>query len=107
MKNMQKSYENNKRKLSGTSWEKKAELPGESSVIKIILYYFEYSARKYEKNKQTNKQKNIFFNFPSQVYFFKIENKIISKCIFFKIENRIISKIKSGYFLEVLTPETV
>ena len=55
MKNMQKSYENNKRKLSETSWEKKAELPGESSVIKIILYYFEYSARKCEKNKQTNK----------------------------------------------------
>ena len=39
-------------------------------------------------------KKNISFNFSSQVYLYKIDNKFISK-------------FKSGYYLEVLTPETI
>ena len=49
MKNIQKSYENNRFKLSGTRKQEKVELAGESNVINFILYYFEYSFRKQEK----------------------------------------------------------
>ena len=49
MKNIQKSYENNRFKLSGTRQEEKVELTGESNVINFILYYFEYSVKKHEK----------------------------------------------------------
>ena len=83
-KNIKSSYNNNKFKISASTWNKEFTLPDGSYSVSDIQDYFEYILKKHEKN--TDK--------PSiQIY--------ISK-----IENRITFKIKDGYSLELSTKET-
>ena len=82
-KNMQKSYNNNKFKISALTWNDKFELPDGSYSVPDIQDYFEYILKKHGEN----------IDKPSvQIYVNKIEN-------------RVTFKIKDGYSLELLTPE--
>ena len=84
-KNMKSSYNNNKFKISVPTWNDKFELPDGSYSVPDIQDYFEYILKKHEENVDK----------PSiQIYVTKIEN-------------RVIFKIKNGYSLELLTPETM
>ena len=79
------SYNNNKFKIPAPTWNDKSELPDGSCSVSDIQYYFEYILKKHGEN--TDK--------PSvQIYVNKIENKVTFK-------------IKDGYSLELLTPETM
>ena len=82
-KNIKKLYENNKFKISGTTWDEEFELTDGSCSISNIPDYFDYIIKKHEA--LTDKP-------PFQIYINKIQN-------------RILFKIKSGYYLELLTPE--
>ena len=84
-KNIKSSYKNNKSKLSAPSWSDEFELPDGSYTISDIQDYFEYIPKRHSEN---------------------IDNPSI-KIYVNKIENRITFKIKKGYYLELLTPETV
>ena len=84
-KNMKKLYKNNKFKISSPTWNKEFELPDESYSMSHIQNYFEYILKKYAE-KTVNPSIRIYVN---------------------KIENRIRFKIKAGYYLEFLTPETM
>ena len=84
-KNIRSSYNNNKFKISAPTWNDKFELPDESYSVSDIQGYFEYILRKHEWNID-NPSIRIYVN---------------------KIENRITFKIKTGYYLELLTPETM
>ena len=66
-------------------WNEEFELPDGSYSISDIQDYFEYILRKHSKSVD---------NPPIRIY--------VSR-----IENRITFKIKSGYYLELLTPETM
>ena len=55
-------------------------------MISDIQGYFEYIFKKYNENVDNNPSIRIYAK---------------------KIENRITSKIKNGYYLEILTPETM
>ena len=77
-KNIKKSYKNNKFKISAPTWNEEFELPDGSYSISDIQDYFE--------EKTDNPSIKIYVN---------------------KIENRITFKIKAGYYLELLTPETI
>ena len=82
---MQKSYNNNKFKISALTWNDKFELPDGSYSVSDIQDYFEYILKKHGEN--TDKPSvQIYVN---------------------KIENRVTFKIKNGYSLELLTPETM
>ena len=84
-KNIKSSYNNNKFKISVPTWNDKFELPDGSYSVPDIQDYFEYILKKHEENVDK----------PSiQIYVTKIEN-------------RVIFKIKNGYSLELLTPETM
>ena len=84
-RNIKGSYNNNKYKISAPIWNDKFEIPDRSYSVLHIQDYFEYILKKHGDN--TNK--------PSvQIY--------ISE-----IENRVTFKIKDGYSLEMLTPETM
>ena len=79
------SYNNNKFKISAPAWNDKFELPDGSYPVSDIQDYFEYILEKHGEN----------IDEPSvQIYVNKFEN-------------RIIFKIKIGYSLELLTPETM
>ena len=84
-KNTKKSYKDNKSKISAPTWNEVFELPDESYSISDIQDYFEFIFKKYGK-KTVNPSIRIYMN---------------------KIENRITFKIKTGYYLELLTPETM
>ena len=84
-KNIKSSYNNNKFKISAPTWNEKFALPDGSYSISDIQVYFEYIFKKYSENVD-NPSVRIYIN---------------------KIENRITFKIKSGYYLELLTPETM
>ena len=84
-KNIKSSCNNNKFKISAPTWSDKFELPDGSFSVSDIQNYFEYILKKHGKN---------------------IDNPSI-KIYVNKIENRITFKIKTGYFLEVLAPETM
>ena len=84
-KNIGKSYKNNKFKISAPTWDEECELPNGSYSTSDIQDYFEYVLKKHEE---------------------KIVNPSIRISIN-KIENRVTFKIKTGYYLELLTPETV
>ena len=78
-------YNSNKFKISAPTWNDKFELPDGSYSVSNIQDYFEYILKKHGEN--TDK--------PSvQIYVNKIENKVTFK-------------IKDGYSLELLTPETM
>ena len=76
---------NNKFKISAPTWNHKFELSDGSYSISNIHNYLEYMLKKHGKNTD-NPSVQIFVN---------------------KIENRVTFKIKDGYSLEILTPETM
>ena len=84
-RNIKSSYNNNKFKISAPRWNDEFELPDGSYSVSDIQDYFKYILKKHGEN--TNK--------PSvQIYVNKIENIITFK-------------IKNGYSIELLTPETM
>ena len=84
-KNIKSSYNNNKFKISAPTWNEEFELPDGSYSISDIQDYFEYILKKHSESLD-NPSVRIYIN---------------------KTENRITFKIKSGYYLELLTPETM
>ena len=84
-KSIKSSYNNNKFKISAPTWNEEFELPDGSYSILDIQGYFEYILKKHSES---------------------VDNPSIRMHIN-KIENRITFKIKSGYYLELLTPETM
>ena len=84
-RNIKTAYNNKKFKISAPTWNDKFDLPNGSYSISDIQDYFEYVIKK---------QETIEVNPPIQIY----PNKI---------KNRIVFKIKSGYKLELLSPETM
>ena len=84
-KTVKSAYSNNKLKISAPTWNNTFDLPDGSYSISDIQDYFEFV---------TKKQETLTENPPVQIYPSKI-----------KI--RIIFKLKTGYKLELLTPETM
>ena len=78
-KNIKSEYSNNKFKISAPTWNDTFDLPDGSYSIADIQDYFEFIIKKHE---------NLTEN-PN------------------KIKSRIVFKIKTGYKLELLTPETM
>ena len=83
-KNIKGSYKNNRFKISIPTWNDEFELPDESYFVSDIQEY-------YENKKKHNEG---------------IDNSTL-RIYVSKIENRITFKIKTGYYLELLTPETI
>ena len=84
-KNIKNSCNNNKFKISAPTWNGKFQLPDGSYSVSDIQDYFEHILKKHEED----------IDKPSvQIYVNKIEN-------------RATFKIKNGYSLELLTPETM
>ena len=84
-KNIKSSYNNNKFKISAPTWSEEFKLLDRSYSIFDIQKCFEYILKKHSENVDKQSIK-IYVN---------------------KIENRIAFKIKGGYYLERLTPETI
>ena len=84
-KNVKSSYNNNKFKISAPTWNEEFELPDRSYSVSDIQDYFEYILNKHKES---------------------VDNPSI-RIYVDKIENRIMFKIKSGCYLELLTPETM
>ena len=84
-KNIKKSYKKNKFKISAPTWNEKFELPDDSYSVSDIPDYFKYIIKKH-KTVTDNPSIKVYIN---------------------KIENRITFKIKTRYYLELLTPETM
>ena len=82
-KNIKSSYNNNKFKISASTWNEESKLPDGSYSVSDIQDYFAYILKKHSESVD-NPPIRIFVN---------------------RIENRITFKIKNGYFLELLTPE--
>ena len=78
------TYNNNKLKISAPSWKDEFDLPDRSYAISDIQDYFEYVIKKHETIADIS---------PGQIYVNKTKN-------------RIVSKIKTGFKLELLSPET-
>ena len=72
-------------KISAPTWSEEFELPDGSYSISDIQDYFEYISKKHSES---------------------VDNPSIRMYIN-RIENRITFKIKDGYYLELLTPETM
>ena len=84
-RSIKSSHNNSKLKISAPTWNDESELPDGSYSVSDIQDYFKYILKKHGEN--TNKPSvQIYVN---------------------KIENRIKFKIKDGYSLELLTPETM
>ena len=84
-KNVKSLYNNNKFKISTPTWSEEFALPDGSYSVSDIQDYFEYILKKHRESVD-NPSIRIYIN---------------------RIENRITSKIKNGYYLELLTPETM
>ena len=84
-RNIKSSYKNNKFKISAPTWSDEFELPDGSYSISDIQDYFEYIFKKHSESVDDP---------PIEVF--------VSKN-----ENRITFKIKDGYYVELLTPETM
>ena len=84
-KNIKRSYNNNKFKISAPTLNEEFTLPDRSYLIPDIQDYFKYTLRKHRENRD-KPSIQIFVN---------------------KIKNRITFKLKNGYSLELLTKETV
>ena len=82
-KNIKSSYNNNKFKIYAPTWSEEFELSDRLYSISDIQDYFEYILKKHSASVD-NPSIRIYVN---------------------KIENRITLKSKSGYYLELLTPE--
>ena len=84
-KNIKLKYNNNTFKISAPTWNETFDFPDGSYSIADIQDYFEFIIKKHET---------------------LTENPLIQICPN-KIKNRIVFKIKTGYKLELLTPETM
>ena len=84
-KNVKSSYNNNTFKISAPPWSEEFELPDGSYSISDIHDYFEYILKKHSESVD-NPSIRMYMN---------------------RIENRITFKIKSGYYLDLLTAETM
>ena len=84
-KNVKSSYNNNRFKISAPTWSEEFKLPDGSYSVSDIQNYFEYILKKHSES---------------------VDNPSIRMYIN-RIENRITFKIKNGYYLELLTPETM
>ena len=84
-KNVKSSYNNNKFKISAPTWSEEFELPDGSYSVSDIQDYFEYILKKHSESVD-NPSIRVYIN---------------------RTENRITFKIKNGYYLELLTPETM
>ena len=84
-KNIKSSYNNNKFKRSAPTWSEEFKLSNGLCTIYDIQDHFKYILKERSENVH-NPPIKIFVNI---------------------IENRIASKIKSRYYLELLTPETM
>ena len=84
-KNVKSSYNNNKFKISAPTWSEEFELPNGSYSVSDIQDYFEYILKK-DSESVDNPSIRMYIN---------------------RIENRITFKTKNGYYLELLTPETM
>ena len=84
-RNVKNTYNNNSFKISAPTWSEQFKLPDGSYSISDTQDYFEYILKKQSENVD-NPSIKIYVN---------------------KIENRITFKIKAGYYLELLTPETM
>ena len=84
-KNIKSEYNNIKFKTSASTWNDTFNLPDGSYSIADIQDYFEFIIKKHEALTE-NPRIQIYPN---------------------KIKNRIVFKIKTGYKLELLTPETM
>ena len=84
-KNIQ-SFMNDKFNILAPTWNDKFELPDRSYSISNIQDYYEYIFKKKHGEKTVNPSIRIYTN---------------------KLENRITFKIKTGYYLELLTPKTI
>ena len=84
-KNIKSEYNNNKLKISAPTWNDTFDLPDGSYSIADIQGYFEFIIKNHEILNE---------NPPVQLY----PNKI---------KNRFVFKIKTGYKLELLIPETM
>ena len=85
MENIKSPYNNNKFKISAPTWNGKFKLPDGSYSVSDNQKNFEYILKKYGENID-NPSVRIYVN---------------------KIENRMTFKFKIGYYLELLTPETM
>ena len=84
-KNIKSSYNNNNFKISAPTWSEESEVPDGTYSISDIQDYFDYILKKHSENVD---------NPPIRIYINRIAN-------------RITFKIKSRYYLELLTPETM
>ena len=84
-KNIKSSYKNNEFKICAQIWSDEFELPDGSCSVSDIQDYFEYIFKKHSEN-YDNPSIKIYVN---------------------EIKNRVTFKIKKGYYLELLTPETM
>ena len=84
-KSIKKSYKNNKFKASAPIWYEVFELPDGSYSASDIQDYFEQILKKHGE-KTINPPIKLYRN---------------------KTENRITFKVKTGYYLDLLTPETM
>ena len=85
MEKHKSSCNNNKFKISGPTWNEKLKLPDGPYLISYIQDSFEYILKKHNESID-DQSVRIYVN---------------------KIENRITFKIKTGCYLELLTPETM
>ena len=85
LNNIKSSYNNNRFKISAPTWSDEFKLPDGLYSISDVLDFFEYILKKHNENVD-NPSIRIYVN---------------------KIENRITFKIKNGYYLELLSPETM
>ena len=83
-KSIKMSYKNNNFEVSPPTWNEEFKLPDESYSVSDIQEYFDYIIKKHET---------------------VIDNPLIR--IYVNKENRTTFKIKTGYYLEFLTPETI
>ena len=84
-KNVKSSYNNNKFKISASTWSEDFQLPDGSYSVSDIQDYLECILKKHSES---------------------VDNPSIRMHVN-RIENRITFKIKSGYYLALLTPETM
>ena len=84
-KNIKSSYNNIKFKISAQTWNDKVELPNGSYTISDIQDYVKYILKKHGE----------------------YSNKPLIRIYVNKIEKRITFMIKTGYYLELLTTETM
>ena len=84
-KNVKSSHNNNKFKISPPTWSEEFTLSDGSYSVSDIQDYFEYILKKHSES-VNNPSIRMYIN---------------------RIENRITFKMKSGYYLVLLTPETM